>query len=1091
MHSFLWKVSLLLFGSGFCALVYQMVWLRMLRLVFGSSTGASAAVLAIFMGGLGLGAWRLGRKADTTSSPLKLYAHLELGVSLFAAISPFLILFIRWCYIALGGSLALGQFWGTCLRLLLAAILLGIPTFLMGGTLPAAVRAVGTQMDLSRRRIGFIYGVNTLGAVAGAFCSTFFLVEILGLQRTLISAAILNVLIFWLAKILARKHQQKEQAEKQKTTSKELPEPDDSNEILEKSVDSKPATSCTKDEADPSTESKALLPMPLLLLASGIVGFAFLLMELVWYRMLAPILGGSSYTFGMILAVALLGIGLGSLFYTLRFQHRRPTLYAFVLTCVLEAFFLLLPFALGDRLALFVGYLRPLGDLRFPTLITIWFVTTAIVVLPAAILSGYQFPLLIALLGEGRTKVGQEVGITYAANTTGAILGSLLGGFGLFPLLGVLRVWKSTAFLLLILGGLCLFWAWQAEKKLFSAFVGIGLMVCTLFMGTMEGPTAVWRHRPIGAGRAKIPVKVPANLLKDKLRETKRSLTWEADGVESSVALRSWRGHSFYINGKNDGHSRMDAPTQVMLGIIGAALHNKPKRALVIGLGSGSTAGWLGKIPSIEQVGAVEFEPAIVEVVKRCSPVNYDVLNNPKVKIILADAREVLLTTRKKYDLIVSEPSNPYRAGISSLYTQEFYKAVSKKLRKGGIFVQWLQAYELSAQSIQRVYATLQSVFPFIETWEAQLNVDLLLIASKEEIEHNIPKIRQRLRTSPYREALQKVWGVEGAEGFYTGFFASHHFAKAMFQKAKGQFNTDDRSYIEFDFARQVGKIRDLNIENLKPQLPHFGFHRPKRIKGALNWPLVQKLRYVRSLGERHTIPNSYSIDTMLQKRLATYRAYIQHQIQEAASSWDFKRHQTYGIADKIMLAEIALNKAPKLSKHIIEQIKSSRIVDAMLLEAAWNVHANRIAKATELLVKAFVRARKDPWYAYYVMVRGIRLAGSISRHHPKHGKHLFKALEKPFAVHLQNNIRLLTRYDMAYRLAASELCMEVNLALEPHFPWRKELLKRRFHCYKSKQHPLLPKAKAELIQFLRQESIPIQKTLLPDKNKRSSHSQK
>src|SRR4029453_1748056 len=185
--------------------------------------------------------------------------------------------------------------------------------------------------------------------------------------------------------------------------------------------------------------------------AAAIVGFAFFLVELVWYRMLAPVLGGSSYTFGLILAMALAGIGLGGCLYALGAASRRPTLHALAMTCGLEAFFLLLPYALGDRVAVLAMLLRPLGNLHFGLLVAVWCLVTSVVVLPPSIVAGYQFPLLVGVLGRGRRDVGREVGLAYAANTAGAIAGALAGGFGLLPLLGATGAWKLTAAALLAL----------------------------------------------------------------------------------------------------------------------------------------------------------------------------------------------------------------------------------------------------------------------------------------------------------------------------------------------------------------------------------------------------------------------------------------------------------------------------------------------------------------------------------------------------------------------------------------------------------------------------------------------------------------
>src|SRR6185503_16920451 len=204
MRSAVARVALLLFASGFCALVYQTAWLRMFRMIFGASTAASAAVLAIFMAGLGFGGLLLGRRADRHPSPLGLYANLEAGIAVSAALSPALLAAVSWVYVALGGSLRLGLAGSSVVRLLLSVVVLALPTFLMGGTLPAVARAVGRRADFGRRTVGVLYAVNTLGAVLGALITTFFALETLGVRKTVWIAALLNLLVVLAARGLAR-----------------------------------------------------------------------------------------------------------------------------------------------------------------------------------------------------------------------------------------------------------------------------------------------------------------------------------------------------------------------------------------------------------------------------------------------------------------------------------------------------------------------------------------------------------------------------------------------------------------------------------------------------------------------------------------------------------------------------------------------------------------------------------------------------------------------------------------------------------------------------------------------------------------------
>ena len=229
----------------------------------------------------------------------------------------------------------------------------------------------------------------------------------------------------------------------------------------------------------------------------------------------------------------------------------------------------------------------------------------------------------------------------------------------------------------------------------------------------------------------------------------------EAEGRESSVALLADDGYAFLVNGKSDGHSRNDAGTQVMIGVLGALIHPAPREVCVIGLGTGSTAGWLAKVPSVRRVDVVELEPAIRNVAAYCAPVNKHVLDNPKVRLTLNDAREVMLTSRARYDLILSEPSNPYRAGVASLFSREFYQAILQRLAVDGLFLQWIQAYEIDGASVSSICATLASVFSSVEIWQTQ-NGDFLLTASPQSMFHDLARWSERINEYPFNEALSQ-----------------------------------------------------------------------------------------------------------------------------------------------------------------------------------------------------------------------------------------------------------------------------------------------------------------------------------------------
>ena len=1052
------RISFLVFGSGFCALVYQMAWLRLLRLIFGSSTPATAAVVAIFMGGIGAGSLVLGPRSDRKESPLGFYASLEFGIAASAAISPILILLVRWLYISVGGAQDLGLIGGTLLRILLATLVLGVPTFLMGGTLPAVARAVERAQDQGRRRLGVLYGANTLGAVLGALVTVFYSIEVLGIRRTIWVAALINLLVALAARNLARSRQNRSRDGAVGAAGKE---------------DLEGSTTPRKTPVAPA-------PVPIVLGAAAVVGFAFFLMELVWYRMLAPLLGGSSYTFGLILAVALLGIGAGGLLYGAGAQNRRPTLISFSITCSLEALLLIVPLALGDKLAVTALVLRDLGGMGFGGLVLSWTVIVTIVVLPAALVAGYQFPLLVAILGAGRDRVGSEVGWTYAWNTAGAIVGSLAGGFGLIPLLTATGSWRLVSILLVALAATTgLLGSRGLSPKRLVTPVGIGL--AALLLSAATGPTAFWRHSPIGAGRLKITFS-DSNQLIDAIHRKNRVLLWEVDGRESSIAMQSIEGASFLISGKVDGHARNDASTQVTSGLIGAALTPEPESALVIGLGTGSTAGWLGRVPSIEQVDVVELEPDIIKVARYCEAVNQAVLDNPKVNLIIGDGREILLTSSKRYDVIFSEPSNPYRAGIASLFTQDFYEAVSQRLTDDGIFIQWLQGYEVDGQIVRTALATLGVVFESVEVWHTNPS-DLMLLTGNRPIRHDPERLEKVLKTEPFKTAMNRIWGVEGVEGFYAGFVADDGLTRAILEEEKRWINTDDHPIIEFGFARNLGRMGLFKVDDLFRLARERGEHRPHGLAlDTLDWDKVDDLRAARTagVGQIPFIPVGASAE--LESRIRARQHFVGENLQRACGDWTGQSEPPTAPIDILMMAECLAEGGYDQALILAESLRAmGRQVETDAVLARWQARREEPQAAADHLVAAFEGYRSDPWPYPAVMKRLLFLASEVARSEPTLATRLFDVLREPFVLYQMNELRRATLAEIGILDQSDVHCLAILESYGPWIPWDKRYLTERLRCLEANDRPEANRARRDLEDFLDVAPFPLAAGLGPD----------
>lgn len=1024
MSTWIWPIAVLLFGSGVCSLVYETVWLRELGLVFGGSTMASGAVVACFVGGLGAGAILGGRRADRHSRPLLLYSQVEAVVAASAAISPLLLRCVRVAYVASGGTRVLGSVGGAAMRLVLAAAVFAIPTFSMGVTLPAVATAVERTEDGPRRVVAVLYGANTLGAVTGCVLSTFFLLETFGTRRTLWIACCVNAVVSIVAVGVARV--------------------------------APPPRSARHDARARRPPAKAWLP----LVAAGITGFVFCLMELVWYRMLGPLLGGSVFTFGLILALALLGVGLGGTAYGTWAASRPATVAAFAWSCLLEAACLGIPLALGDRLAVLAALLRPIGGLFFALHVASWVVLAGAVVTPAAFVAGVQFAILIGLLGRGNEDVGRDVGLIYGANTLGAIAGSLAGGFGLIPLLTAPGCWRLSVWLLLAVGAGAT--ALHARRRPTAAFgpvvAGALAIACVCF----PGPTEAWRHSPIGAGRVDPQVLRTPNGVRDWVHLRRRVVGWQAEGRESSVAIDYETGLAFYVNGKDDGNARSDAGTTVMLGLLGAMLHPRPTRAMVIGLGTGETAGWLAAIDTVTNVDVAELEPAVLEVARRADVVNAHALANPKVHIEIGDARELLLTSKQTYDLVASEPSNPYRAGVASLFTREYYEAVAAHLDTDGLFTQWLQGYDVDPRTVQTVYATLAAVFPEVETWELSSG-DMVLVAGKKEIRHDLAQVRARMTEEPYKRAVGLSWRATDVESFFSHFVATSGFARRIARQEADGINTDDRNIVEFGFARSVGTGRVLfSVDDVRRAARAVGESRPSLTGGTVDWDRVDDGVIDAYLGDgaQPTYPNVASSERG--HRLAALRAADEGHALRAIGEWRAQSRSPEGPTEMAMIASATAELGDDSALSYAEWLRAFSPGEADAIVARLRLRQGRFEESTLALEALFGGLRSDPWPMFRLVTSALAEVKELVARDPRASSRLYAALRSPFALGLADEARKQAALAAALRMPGGA-CVEAVTAFEPSVPWNEDFLRTRYECYRAFQDARASRADEDL----------------------------
>ena len=1029
-------VAVLAFMSGCAALVFQVAWMRELRLVFGATTASVAAVLAIFMAGIGIGSAVLGKRADRAANPLRMYGALEIAIALCVAISPWLIDLARNFYFSLGGQESLGLSMATVVRLALAAAVMAVPTFLMGGTLPAAVRSVTLPTDEHRRALGILYGSNTLGAVFGAAVTTFFTLEALGTRATLWGGCALGLCAGSLAIVRAKQHDPR-----QNSTAKVATDPtsDDAGELGFRAY--------------------------LIYLAAAILGFTFFALELVWYRMLGPILGGTAFTFGLILCVALFGIGVGGVAYNFVFRRLQPSWAALAITCGLEALLTIVPYALGDRVALIAGWNAEQAD-SFLAVVYGWTYVTSIVVLPVAFISGLQFPLLIALLGEGRPGISRQLGMVYAWNTLGAIAGSLVGGFGGIPLLTAPGMWLAVASLMAIFSVALLACAPRIDRR--AVAVVMALAVVTFGSMFSRGPTSSWRHSGIGAGRSNLPPKAQANHLQQWLNFTRQVIVWDADGSECSVGIHGADGYGFIVNGKSDGNAFNDAGTQIGLSILGAVLHENPKRALVIGLGTGESAGWLAQFRNIEHVDVVELEPKIDEMASRCADVNWDVLNHPRVTRIYNDGREFVSTTNNKYDLIISEPSNPYRAGIATLYTAEFYRAVKKRLNPGGLFVQWLQAYEISDDTVGTVVTTAGTQFAHVELWQTLPN-DLQLICSETPLKYTAAELRERISSKYVAEAIFKSWAVTDLEGFLARFFAAPGWVKEMTESGVFVQNTDDRTVLEYGFAKSLGATAFFEVEGTRKRMIERGYQHPSMV-GDVDWNRVEVRRQVFNA----VYGGKVSLDLLPKQEDQEFVKAVAYCVagkyEAALQSWPANYLQPENDIDRMLLARCyaALGRPEFL--EIIDKVADQHPTEAASFRTRYYVGKKEWGNALTALNDMLDHLEKNPWYVPDTVDDGFQFAAEITAHSDNATREeICKRLGRPLASRRRDYQRWFVRLYVASQIGPERVA-EVVSEVEPNPLWLAGPLHMRAKAYAEVHHPLAKQAQRDWEWFQRNE---------------------
>jgi spermidine synthase len=704
-------------GSGCAALIYEVVWLQLLQLVVGSSAVSLGVLLGTFMGGMCLGSFLLPRYIDAKQHPLRIYAFLELGIGVMGLLLLFGMPVVSNIYTAVTG----GSVW---VRAIFAAICLLPPTLLMGATLPAIARWVKTSPQ-GVSWLGFFYGGNIFGAVMGSLLAGFYLLRLYDMAIATYAAVVLNLTVAVVALLLAR------------VTPYEA--------------------------AEESKDTAVLVQAPgarAVYITIAISGMTALSAQVIWTRLLSLMFGATVYTFSLILAVFLFGLGIGSsLGAAIARGVRNPRValgWSQMAICGALAW---AAYMLTASLPFWP--INPAITAALPESSGMWFnyqldmARCLWVVLPGAILWGASFPLALASVAAPGQDPGRLVGGVYAANTVGAILGSVVTGLILVQNVGTPKT-QMVLIVLSAISGLMLLApvaAGESGKGRMQWAVTILLILATGAAGLLARGIPEVPGLLIAYGRYSATWLNQSNII------------YTGEGLNAFVAVSELTSgvRNYHNAGKVQASSEpQDMRLQRMLGHITHLIPKKPTKTLVIGCGAGVTAGAVSIGPTVESVTIAEIEPLVPEsVAKYFGQHNYNVVTNTKkVKIHIDDARHFLLTTNEKFDAITSDPLDPWVKGAATLYSREFFQLVKEHLNPGGVVTLFVQLYESNPQAVKSEVGTFFEAFPNAVVWGNTNNgqgYDLVVMGQVEPTVINLDEMEAKLSSPQYAEVSQSL----------------------------------------------------------------------------------------------------------------------------------------------------------------------------------------------------------------------------------------------------------------------------------------------------------------------------------------------
>lgn len=777
LHCAAVPLALAFFLSGAAALMLQVLWTRMMGHVLGATALAVSTVLTVFMGGLALGSHLGGRWAPRFKQPILVFAALEAGVGLYGLLVPALVDALPTLQVGWSAWLGEGRWGFAGLRFLLASLVLLLPTTAMGATLPVLAEAAVEKGAQLAERVGALYAANTFGAVAGALASGFWLIPTYGISTTVRLAAAIDVSVAMAVLALFSAGGRR---------------------LLLLARTRAPSVAERLLEFEPSVRILATnRERRRTLIVFALSGATAMCLEVLWSRAVGVVIGASTYAFTLILTTFLVGLASGAAVAGRYVTTWRDPLRVLARVEIAAAAATILAALVIDRLPLWLHDVTRDESLTHTGLYLTHFLLTALVTLPATLFLGAVFPLVLTVVApDDEARAGAVVGRAYALNTLGSILGSFAGGFFVLPLMGVERGLETAA---TVAGGLGVYLLLDRLRSSTKEIVAATLIAALALMG----PT--WDVERWTAGMFRFYL---AREVYGSGWSPSTDIVYHQDGVATTVTVGRYPGRDdglgvvLKVGGKVDASDIGDMPTQVLSGLLPVLLHDDPKDVLVIGYGSGVTPGALLQAP-LQSLWVAELEDAIYTASNRhFSHVNHEPHRDPRATLAVDDGRNFLLTRNLSFDIIVSEPSNPWLSGAASLFTQDFFEIAKRRMRPGGVFLQWLQLYELSPQSIHSLVRTFHRAFPHVLVFTPDPHSnDTFLVGADHPLRIQRARL-ERWWANPKVAAELARARVHEPDDLLGLFFVGEEGLPSVV--GPGPINTDDNALIEYAAPRDL-----------------------------------------------------------------------------------------------------------------------------------------------------------------------------------------------------------------------------------------------------------------------------------------------